>query len=179
MSDIKRITTSELLSAKESFKIGEKLLISGTLFTARDAAHKLMCAAIERGEESPIPLKSSVIYYAGPSAAKPPLKCGSCGPTTSKRMDPFTPLLMDCGLRVMIGKGERDKSVSEAIKKHKGLYLLAVGGAGALAAKSIKDMSVIAYPELGTESIKRLTVEDFPVFVGIDSQGNSIFDKNT
>lgn len=172
---IKRLTTEELILKASSLKVGEKLLISGVVFTARDSAHKRLASMIKSGEKLPINLSESVIYYAGPSEAPPGLASGSCGPTTSKRMDPFTPLLMDNGLKVMIGKGERNKEVINSIKKHKGVYLLAIGGAGALAAKAIKSLEIIAFEYLGTESIKKLVLEDFPVFVGIDSEGNNIF----
>ncbi len=174
---IKRLTTKELITKASSLKVGEKLLISGVVFTARDSAHKRLSSMIENSEKLPIILSESVIYYAGPSEAPPGLASGSCGPTTSKRMDSFTPILMDNGLKVMIGKGERNEEVLDSIKKHKGVYLLAIGGAGALAAKAIKSLEVIAFEDLGTESIKKLILEDFPVFVGIDSEGNDIFKR--
>ena len=177
MLAIKRLTTDELIKNASSLKVGEKVLLSGVVFTARDSAHKRLAEMIKKGENLPINLSESVIYYAGPSEAPEGLASGSCGPTTSKRMDPFTPLLMDNGLRVMIGKGERNEEVVSSITKHKGIYLLAIGGVGALAAKAIKCLDVIAFSDLGTESIKKLTIEDFPVFVGIDSEGNNIFER--
>ncbi len=174
MSVIKRVTVSDLILSPESFSAGDKILLSGKVYTARDAAHKKIIELLNNGEKPPIELQNAAIYYAGPTEAKPPMVCGSIGPTTSSRMDPFAPTLMDYGVKVMIGKGERSDEVVKAIKKHKGLYLLAVGGAGAIAAKCITSLKVVALEDLGTESIKEITFKDFPLFVGIDSNGNSI-----
>lgn len=163
-----------MILSPESFKAGDKILLSGKVFTARDAAHKKIAEALKNGEKTPIDLHNAAIYYAGPTEAKPPMACGSCGPTTSSRMDGFTPLLMENGLRIMIGKGPRSKEVKDAIRRHKGIYLLAIGGAGALAAKCIRSASVVALRELGTESIKEVEFVDFPLFIGIDCEGKSI-----
>ena len=156
-------------------KAGDAILLSGTVYTARDAVHKRLCAMIKEGAPLPFPLDGSIIYYAGPTPAQKGFAVGACGPTTSSRMDPYIPLLYENGLRVTIGKGDRAPAVYESIRKHRGLYLCAVGGAGALAGRSIRTSEVIAFPELGCESVKRMEIEDFPLFVGIDAEGNSIF----
>ena len=156
---------------------GEQILLSGTIYTARDAVHKRFFEAIRRGDSLPIPLIGTALYYAGPTPAKDDLPIGSCGPTTSSRMDPYVPALTSMGLRCTIGKGDRSQEVYKALEEHGGIYLCAIGGAGALYARSITSCEVVAYEELGCESIKKLTVKDFPLFVGIDSKGNSIFQK--
>ncbi len=156
-------------------RAGEQILLSGVIYTARDAAHKRIVAAMENGEEPPFSLNGCAVYYAGPTPAKSGMPVGSCGPTTSSRMDPYVPYLTAHGLKCTIGKGDRAPSVYDALIEHGGIYLCAIGGAGALCAKSIKEVTVIAYPELGCESVKRMVVEDFPLFVGIDSLGHSIF----
>lgn len=158
---------------------GDEICLSGVIYTARDAAHKRMIAAIEGGAPLPFSLADTAIYYAGPTPPKNGYPIGACGPTTSCRMDPYTPRLMSLGLRCTIGKGDRAPAVYEAIREHGGLYLCALGGAGALTARSVTAMEVIAYPELGCESVKRLTVRDLPLFVGIDARGHSIFAKET
>lgn len=152
------------------------MLLSGTLYTARDAAHKRMTEALEHGEPLPFPIEGAMIYYAGPSPAKPGKVIGAAGPTTSYRMDEFTPRLLDLGLFGMIGKGDRSSRVREAIKSNGVVYFAAVGGAGALIAKSIQKVEVIAFQELGAEAITKLTVKDFPVIVAIDSQGNDLYE---
>ncbi len=154
---------------------GEQILLSGVIYTARDAAHKRMVAAMKNGEEAPFPLCGTAVYYAGPTPAKSDMPVGSCGPTTSSRMDPYLPFLTERGLRCTIGKGDRSAAVYEALKKHGGIYLCAIGGAGALCAKSIREVTVIAYPELGCESVKKMLLCDMPLFVGIDTKGNTIF----
>ena len=146
-------------------------------YTARDAAHKLLLAQIENGEPLPFPLDGAAIYYAGPTKAPNHLPIESCGPTTSSRMDIYTPSLLDLGLSLMIGKGERSQAVADSIVKNKAVYLCAIGGAGALACKCIKSCDVIAYDFLGCESVKKLYVEDFPLIVAIDSKGNNIFNR--
>lgn len=165
----------EIESWYRSVSAGEELLLSGVIYTARDAAHKRMFAALEKGEPLPFPLTDTAIYYAGPTPAPEGRPIGSCGPTTSCRMDPYLPELTKLGLRCTIGKGDRSKEVYDALKKYGGIYLAAIGGAGALYARSVLKQEVIAYDDLGCESVKRLTVKDFPVFVGIDAQGNSLF----
>lgn len=159
----------------KSLSAGDSLLISGRIYTARDAAHKRMVQDYERGIAFPFDIKGQAIYYAGPCPAKPGEIIGSCGPTTAGRMDAYTPLLLDKGLKIMIGKGERSKAVTDAIKRNNCIYLGAIGGAGALIAECIKAARVIAYDDLGTEAIRELWVEDFPCTVLIDSDGNDIY----
>lgn len=171
----RRIKIAELpLKAKE-IKTGDTVYLSGTVYTARDAAHKKLKECIDAGKELPFALKGAVIYYAGPTPTKPGAVCGSFGPTTSGRMDPYTPELLDLGLAAMIGKGERNEAVRQAIIRNKALYFCAIGGAGAIAAKSIRSLEVIAFPELGCESIKKLEIEDFPLICAIDTEGKDIF----
>ncbi|MEG0571153.1 MAG: FumA C-terminus/TtdB family hydratase beta subunit [Oscillospiraceae bacterium] len=155
----------------------DKVLLTGFIYTARDAAHKRIINVLDEGGILPFELYGATIYYAGPTQAPKGLPIGSCGPTTSSRMDIFTPKLLDNGLCCMIGKGERSDEVVKSIVKNKAVYLCAIGGAGALACKCIKSCEVLAYEDLGCESIKRLYVEDFPLIVAIDSHGNNIFDK--
>jgi fumarate hydratase subunit beta len=159
-------------NALVNLKAGERVLISGTIYTARDAAHKRMSETIQRGEELPFDLKGQTIYYVGPTPAKPGQVIGSAGPTTSGRMDKYTPALLDRGLKGMIGKGYRSQEVINSMKKNKAVYFAAIGGSGALIARSIKSMEVIAYEDLGPEAIYKLTLEDFPAVVIIDSEGN-------
>jgi len=156
-------------------RTGDKVLISGVIYTARDAAHKRMIDALESGEDLPFDLRGQVIYYAGPSPAKPGAVIGSCGPTTSYRMDTYAPKLIKRGLKGMIGKGKRSGKVKEAMVEHKSVYFAAVGGAGALLARAIKESEVIAYPDLEPESVRRLVVENFPAIVAIDAYGEDIY----
>lgn len=158
----------------KKLRAGDKVLITGTIFTARDAAHKKFIELIRQGKDLPFDIKNQIIYYTGPTPARQGMVIGSCGPTTAYRMDPYTPQLLERGLKGMIGKGGRGKEVVEAIKKHNAVYFLAVGGAGALIAKTIKKADVIAFPELGPEAVLRLEVENFPAFVAIDSNGKSL-----
>ena len=160
-----------------TLKSGESCLITGTIYTARDAAHKRICALLDSGEELPFDLKDAAIYYAGPTPTKPGDVIGSCGPTTSSRMDVYAPRLLDEGLCCMIGKGGRSKSVIEAIKRNNAVYLCAIGGAGALASKCITKCEEIAFFDLGCESVKHLELKDFPLTVGIDSHGGTMFEK--
>lgn len=154
---------------------GEQIFLDGVIYTARDAAHKRILSAIHSGAPLPFPLAHTAIYYAGPTPAKNGYPIGSCGPTTSCRMDPYMETLTALGLRCTIGKGDRAPEVYRALQQHGGVYLCAIGGAGALAAQSVTDMQVIAYEDLGCESVKKLTVRHFPLFVGIDAEGHSIF----
>ena len=156
-------------------RAGDSCLLTGTVYTARDAAHKRLCAAVERGEVLPFDIRDAVIYFVGPSPAGPGHIIGSAGPTTSCRMDAYSPTLIALGQTGMIGKGSRSREVVEAMKKHGAVYFGAIGGCGALLAKCIKQCEVVAYPDLGTEAIHRLEVEDFPVTVVIDSQGNDLY----
>lgn len=155
---------------------GDYVYISGTIYTARDAAHKRMYEAMNKGEQPPFSLKNNIVYYLGPSPAKDGQVIGSAGPTTSSRMDKYTPLLLDNGLRGMIGKGKRSEDVINSIKKNSAVYFAAVGGAGALLSKCIKKAEVIAYDDLGTEAIRKLEVENLPVIVVIDSKGNNLYE---
>ncbi len=154
---------------------GDVLHLSGELYTARDAAHERLMELIARGEELPIELEGQVLYYCGPTPAPPGRPIGAAGPTTSYRMDDFAPELYARGLRGTIGKGNRSRHVRQALQRHRGVYLVAVGGAGALLGERIVSAEVVAYPELGTEAIRRLTVESFPVIVGYDCAGGSAF----
>ncbi len=169
------INTDELHLYKDRLKAGATVSLSGIVYTARDAAHKRIKELIDTGAPLPFNIKGASIYYAGPTPTPPGMAIGSCGPTTSGRMDPYTPMLLDMGLSCMIGKGERSDAVIEAIKRNKAVYLCAIGGAGALAARAVKSCEVVAFPELGCESVKKLSVEDFSLIVGIDPLGNTIF----
>ena len=160
----------------DNLKIGEEVLLSGTIYTARDQAHKRMAEAIKKGKRLPVDLKGQIIYYCGPTKTPKGKVIGSCGPTTSSRMDEFTPQLLKLGLKGMIGKGRRSKEVITAIKKYKAVYFLTYAGCGALLSRYVKKAKPVAYQELGPEAIYKLEVEDFPVIVGIDSEGRSIYD---
>ena len=159
-----------------SLNAGDYVYISGTVYTARDAAHKRMYEALAENKELPFDVKGNVIYYMGPSPAREGRPIGSAGPTTASRMDKYTPDLLDLGLRGMIGKGKRSKEVTEAIIRNKAVYFAAVGGAGAILAGAIKESKVIAYDDLGTEAIRELKVENLPVVVVIDSKGNNLYE---
>jgi len=172
---MKRITTPFCQEVLEKLQIGEELLLSGIIYGARDGAHQRMAESFQKGEELPIPLEGQVIYYVGPCPAKPGEIIGSAGPTTSGRMDIYTPILLELGLKGMIGKGQRGSQVIEAMQKNGAVYLGAVGGAGALLAQKIKKAQIVAYPELGAEAIWELVVEDFPVVVIIDLKGNNLY----
>mgnify|MGYP000135297879 CR=1 FL=1 len=163
-------------SVIESLQAGDFCFITGTIYTARDAAHKRMYEAMLTGNNIPIDLKNNIIYYLGPTPAREGQIIGSAGPTTSSRMDKYTPLLLDNGLKGMIGKGKRSNEVIESMIKNKAVYFTAVGGAGALLSKRIKSSKVIAYDDLGTEAIRELYVEDFPLIVTIDSRGNNLYE---
>ena len=153
-------------------KAGDRVLITGTIYTARDAAHKRMYEAIQLGKPLPFNLEGQVIYYVGPTPEKPGHIIGSAGPTTSERMDKYTPALLDYGIKGMIGKGYRSKEVVDSIQKNKSIYLAATGGSGALIARTIKSVDLIAYGELGTEAIRKITVDNFPAIVINDSYGH-------
>lgn len=161
----------------EKLKAGDQVLISGTIYTARDAAHKRLVAALDKGEKLPLDLNGQTIYYMGPTPARPGQVIGSAGPTTSGRMDIYTPRLLAAGLKGMIGKGSRSEAVREAIRKHKAVYFAAVGGAGALISKSIKRVETVAYEDLGPEAIRRLEVENFPAIVINDIYGNDLYQQ--
>ncbi|MFG6356751.1 MAG: Fe-S-containing hydro-lyase [Acetatifactor sp.] len=157
-------------------KAGDYVYLSGTIYTARDAAHKRMYETLQKGGDLPFAIKDNVIYYMGPSPAREGRPIGSAGPTTASRMDRYTPTLLDMGLRGMIGKGRRSEAVAEAIVRNQAVYFAAVGGAGALLSRAIVSSEVIAYDDLGTEAIRRLEIKDFPVIVVIDCEGNNLYD---
>lgn len=162
----------------KSLKAGDYVYITGTIYTARDAAHKRMYESIENNDNLPINMENNIIYYMGPSPAREGRVIGSAGPTTSSRMDKYAPTLMDMGLKGMIGKGKRAEEVKNAIVRNGAVYFAAVGGAGALLSKCIKESKVIAYDDLGTEAIRELKVEEFPVIVVIDSEGNNLYETS-
>lgn len=172
-----KVNSQELKSLCNKFHAGDRILLSGTVYTARDAAHKRIFEYIDDGRPLPFPIDNSVIYYAGPTPTPDGMVIGSCGPTTSSRMDVYTPKLLDMGLAATIGKGERAPAVIDAIIRNKSVYLCAIGGAGALASLNIKECKVIAFDDLGCESIKKLTFDEFPLIVGIDSAGGNIFTR--
>lgn len=176
MADPKRIRAPFDDRTAKELKAGESVLITGTILAARDAAHKRLCDCLDAGEKLPVDLKGQVVYYVGPSPAKPGMAVGSAGPTTAGRMDAYAPRLMDEGLKGMIGKGYRKQSVVDSMKKNGVPYLAAVGGAGALIAKSIKKYTVLAWPELGPEALAEMEVVDFPAIVVIDSEGNNYYE---
>ncbi|KOA19862.1 fumarate hydratase class I, anaerobic [Clostridium homopropionicum DSM 5847] len=171
-----KLTTPLTEEKVKNLKAGDSVLLSGTIYAARDAAHKRLLELVNRGDELPLNIHNEVIYYVGPTPAKPGMVIGSAGPTTSYRMDPYAPKLLDMGLRGMIGKGERSEEVIEAIKRNKGIYFGAIGGAAALISKSIVKSEVVAYEDLGSEAIRKLEVVDFPVVVIIDTMGNNLYD---
>lgn len=168
------LRTSELAEKAATLRAGQRVLLSGTVYTSRDAAHKRITEMLDSGEEPPYDLAGAAIYYAGPTPAPQGLAIGSCGPTTSVRMDPYTPRFLDLGVKAMIGKGKRGAAVVDAMRRNGAVYLCAIGGAGALAARCITACQVVAFEDLGCESVKRLTLCDFPLIVGIDSTGASI-----
>ena len=177
MADIRHITlpfTDEVVS---QLRAGDRLLLSGTLYVARDAAHKRMVEALDRGEELPLDVKGATIYYMGPSPARPGRPMGAGGPTTAYRMDPYAPRLMALGLKAMIGKGMRSQAVRDAIVKYNAVFLGGVGGAGALLSKAVKSAEVIAYDDLGPEALRRLVVENFPVTVVNDATGRDLYEE--
>lgn len=163
----------------EKLRIGQKVLLNGVLYTGRDAAHKKMIELLENGQSLPVDLKGQIIYYVGPSPAKPGRVIGSAGPTTSGRMDSYAPRLLALGLKGMVGKGKRAPEVVKAMKQYKAIYFAAVGGAAALISRCIKEAEVVAYPELGPEAIHRLVVEDFPVIVVNDTLGGDLYEEGT
>lgn len=161
----------------KSLKAGDSVLLTGTIITGRDAAHKRLFELIEKGEELPVDVKGEIIYYVGPAPAKSGYAVGPAGPTSSYRMDKFTPALLDLGMKGMIGKGARSEEVIDAIVRNGAVYFAAIGGAAALIAKSIKKEEILCYEDLGTEAVRRYTVEDFPCIVAIDSEGNNVYKR--
>jgi fumarate hydratase subunit beta len=177
MADMIRITSPFKDQDIARLKAGVPVLISGVIYVGRDAAHRRLVLALDQKEKLPFNIMGQTIYYMGPSPARPGRIIGSAGPTTSARMDAFTPRLLEAGLKAMIGKGERSPAVREAIKKHRAVYFVATGGAAALLARSIKKSEVVAYEELGAEAVLKLTVEDFPAIVANDIYGGDIFEQ--
>ena len=175
---IKHMTTPLTQSQALALQAGDQVLLSGVIYTARDAAHKRLLALIEKGEELPFDVKDQIIYYVGPTPARPNQIYGSAGPTTSTRMDIYTPTLLDLGLKFMIGKGKRSLEVKNAIIKNKAIYFVAAGGAGALYGNCVKKVEPIAFEDLLSEAINKITIEKFPVFVGIDMYGNDIYEED-
>lgn len=176
MDNIKKISTPLTEEVVKSLRAGDNVLLSGVIYTGRDAAHKRFIEALEKGESLPFDIKGAVIYYVGPAPAKPGQPIGSAGPTTSYRMDAYTPKLLEIGLKGMIGKGPRGEKVIESMKKNTAVYFAAVGGAAALIAKSVKEAEVVAYDDLGPEAVRKLIVEDLPLVVAIDSYGNNLYE---
>ncbi|NPB07240.1 MAG: Fe-S-containing hydro-lyase [Aquificae bacterium] len=174
---VKRISTPLSDEVVESLRAGDKVLITGYIYTARDAAHKRMVEALRRGEELPFDVKGQIIYYAGPTPPKPGMVIGSVGPTTAIRMDPYVEPLLKLGLKGMIGKGYRSEKVKELLKKYKAVYFAAVGGVATLLQRHVKKVELVAYEDLGTEAIRRLWVEDFPVIVANDAFGGDVFEE--
>ena len=172
----KYITVPITSEEAKTLHSGDYVYITGTIYTARDAAHKRMAEALKEGKPLPIDMKNNVIYYMGPSPAREGRPIGSAGPTTASRMDKYAPDLLDLGLTGMIGKGKRSAAVIDAIKRNGAVYFAAVGGAGAILSQRIKSSEVIAYDDLGTEAVRKLEVEDFPVIVVIDSEGNNLYE---
>lgn len=171
------LTTPITAQIAQSLHAGDYVFISGTIYVARDAAHKRMTEALERGEGLPIPIEDATIYYMGPSPARDGRPIGSAGPTTASRMDKYAPRLLDMGQKAMIGKGKRSQEVINAIVRNQAVYFAAVGGAGALLSKCIRKSELVCYEDLGAEAILRLEVKDFPVIVIIDPQGNNLYDR--
>lgn len=173
---MKKLTLPLREEAIKELRAGDSVLLSGPMLTGRDAAHKRLYELIEQGRDLPVDIKGETIYYVGPAPAKPGYAVGPAGPTSSYRMDKYTPALLDRGLKAMVGKGARSKEVIEAIVRNGGVYFAAIGGAAALIAKSIKSEALLCYEDLGTEAVRRYMVEDFPCIVVIDSKGNNIYE---
>ena len=173
----KKIQTPLTREMVRELKAGDSCLITGTIYTARDAAHKRLCELVAQGKELPMEIKDAIIYFVGPTPAKPGQAIGSAGPTTSYRMDAYSPTLISIGQTGMIGKGKRNEEVINAMKEHGAIYFGAIGGCGALLSKCIKKAEIVAYEDLGAEAIRKLEVEDFPVVVIIDSEGNNLYES--
>lgn len=173
---IKRISTPLTDEKVKDLKVGDSILLSGVIYTARDAAHKRLVELLDEGKELPIDIKDSIIYFVGPSPTKPGYAIGSAGPTTSYRMDAYSPRLLELGLKGMIGKGKRNKDVVDSMIKNTAVYFGAIGGAAALIARSITKCDIVAYEDLGAEAIRRLEIKDMPLTVVIDSEGNNLYE---
>lgn len=175
--EAKRLTTAGLRAALPALRAGDRVLLSGVIYTARDAAHKRFFELLDAGRPLPVDIRDAVIYYAGPTPGQQGMAVGACGPTTAGRMDAFAPRLLDLGLAAMIGKGERDQGVIDAIIRNQAAYFAAVGGAGALIAKCIQSAEVVAFDDLGCESVKRMEVRDLPLTVAIDASGANLYES--
>lgn len=175
MPETRQLSTDQLRAALPQLRAGDRVLLSGTIYTARDAAHKRLFALLDQGEPLPFPIRDAVIYYAGPTPGQQGMAVGACGPTTASRMNAFAPRLLDLGLAAIIGKGEMSDAVQEALVRNGACFFAAVGGAGALIAKCIETAQVIAFDDLGCESIKRMSVRDLPLTVALDSQGGNLY----
>ncbi len=175
MPETWQLSTDQLRAALPQLRAGDRVLLSGTIYTARDAAHKRLFALLDQGEPLPFPIRDAVIYYAGPTPGQQGMAVGACGPTTASRMNAFAPRLLDLGLAAIIGKGEMSDAVQEALVRNGACFFAAVGGAGALIAKCIETAQVIAFDDLGCESIKRMSVRDLPLTVALDSQGGNLY----
>lgn len=175
MTNIKKLSTPLTYDQIKDLKAGDQVTITGVIYSARDAAHKNMIDALKENKPLPIDVEGQIIYYAGPTPAKPGKVIGSCGPTTSGRMDAFSPEMMEQGLKGMIGKGPRSKAVINSMKKNGAVYFAAIGGAAALIADTIKKVDIVAYEELGPEAIRRMEVKDYPCIVAVDSEGNDLY----
>ena len=175
MPETWQLSTDQLRAAHPQLRAGDRVLLSGTIYTARDAAHKRLFALLDQGEPLPFPIRDAVIYYAGPTPGQQGMAVGACGPTTASRMNAFAPRLLDLGLAAIIGKGEMSDAVQEALVRNGACFFAAVGGAGALIAKCIETAQVIAFDDLGCESIKRMSVRDLPLTVALDSQGGNLY----
>jgi fumarate hydratase subunit beta len=173
----RHLAISDLAQQIPTLRAGDELLLTGTLYTARDAAHKRLAALIAEGKPLPIDPTTSIIYYCGPAPARPGDAVGPCGPTTSTRMDPYTPKLLSLGVKATVGKGKRTPAVAAACREYQAIYCVATGGVAALLAERVKKSEIVAFPDLGPEAIWRFEVEDFPVVVAIDSQGTDIFSQ--
>lgn len=173
----KRINVPMSKETAQNLRIGDYVYLSGTIYTARDAAHKRMQEALANGQELPFDIKGNIIYYMGPSPAREGRVIGSAGPTTASRMDKYTPQLLDLGMSAMIGKGKRTQEVADAIVRNQAVYFAAVGGAGALLSKCITDSEIVAYEDLGAEAVRKLTVKDFPVIVVMDALGGNLYEQ--
>ncbi len=171
------LSVTELIERIPELKAGKQLLLTGTIYTARDAAHARLADLMQRGEPLPFPLKNSIIYYCGPTPAKPGDAIGSCGPTTSSRMDPYTPLMLSAGVKAVIGKGPRSQAVKDALAQYQALYLAATGGVAALMARTVRKADVVAFADLGPEAVFRLEVVEFPVLVACDTYGNDVYNR--
>lgn len=174
---IKKINSTLSDEVIKSLRAYDQVLLSGTFFTARDAAHKRLYELIQKGQKLPFDIKNQIIYYVGPSPSRPGHIVGACGPTSSYRMDKYTPALLDLGLKGMIGKGDRSKAVIDAMIKNNCVYFAAIGGTAALLSKCVVDQEVVCYEDLQTEAIRKYTVKDMPLFVAIDAQGNNIYSR--